>query len=146
MQIRTRYIVLWAFVLHTIWEFTQCVFLFDMWDWPFWETTLWMWGAVFGDILIVLALWKGTTTLVTSARFESPGLRGYLVLLTLSFAASIFLEWAALYLNLWQYTTAMPVVSIFGHEVGLSPVLQITFLPAASIWLANLFNNQQHQS
>lgn len=145
MQIRTIVIVFWAFVLHTMWEFIQCVFLYDMWDWPFWEATLWMWGAVFGDILIVLALWKGTTILLPSARFESPGLKGYPVLLILSFIASIFLEWTALYLNLWQYTSAMPVVSIFGHEVGLSPVLQITFLPAASIWLANCYNNQQHQ-
>jgi len=42
--------------------------------------------------------------------------------------------------DLWGYTTAMPIVSIFGHEVGLSPVLQTTFLVAASICLANRFS------
>jgi hypothetical protein len=139
----TKCIILWAFILHTIWEFGQCLFLYDMWDWPFWEATLWMWGAIFGDILIVLALWKVATTLVPSARFESPEFKGYLMLLTLSFVASFCLEWVALYLNLWQYTPAMPFIILFGHEVGLSPVLQITFLPAASVWLANRFNNQQ---
>jgi|GEM_PF-472069 hypothetical protein len=135
----TKKIIVWALILNTIWEFGQCLFLYDMWDWPFLKATLWMWGAIFGDILIILGLWKGAITLVPSVQFESPGLKGYLILMTLSFVASIILEWAAIYLDFWQYTPAMPVFSLFGHEVGFSPVLQITFLPSASIWLANRF-------
>lgn len=116
------------------------MFLYDMWDWPFWEAAIWMWAAIFGDILIVLGLWKGTTLLVPSVRFESSERKGYLTLLLLSFLASIILEWAAIYLGLWQYTSTMPVVTIFNHEVGLSPILQITFLPALSVYLATKIN------
>ncbi|WP_176719475.1 hypothetical protein [Rhodohalobacter halophilus] len=115
-----------------------------MWDWPFLKGTLWMWAAIFGDILIVLGLWKGTTLLFPSVQFKSPRRKGYLTLLILSFIASIFLEWIAIYLDLWQYTAAMPVVTMFNHEVGLSPVLQITFLPALSIYLANRFHTQSN--
>ncbi len=137
MKLNTYFrIVLWAFFLQTVWEFTQCVFLYDMWGWSFWKATIWMWAAIFGDILIVLGLWKGTTLLVPYVRFESPGYKGYLTLLMLSFLASIFLEWVAVYFGLWQYTPVMPVVTLFNHVVGLSPILQITFLPAFSVYLA----------
>lgn len=101
-----------------------------------------MWAAIFGDVLIVLGLWKGTTILLPSVQFDSPGQKGYLILLILSFLASIFLEWVALFLGLWQYTSAMPVVTLFGFDVGLLPILQITFLPALSIYLANRFYTQ----
>lgn len=139
---RTKFIILWAFVLHTLWEFGQCVHLYDMWDWPFWEATLWMWVAIFGDILIVLILWKAACSLISSATFDFPGLKGYTVLIGISFLASIFLEWAAIYLNLWDYTAEMPSLNIFNHEVGLSPILQITFLPALSIYLAERFHGE----
>ncbi|MFU8859673.1 MAG: hypothetical protein ACNA8K_04545 [Cyclonatronaceae bacterium] len=143
MKFNTNFrIVFWAFILHTVWEFTQCVFLYDMWDWPFWEATIWMWAAIFGDILIVLGLWIVTTLLVPSLQFESPGYKGYMTLLFLSFLASIFLEWTAIFLGLWQYTQAMPAITIFNHEVGLSPILQITFLPALSIYLASRYHPQ----
>lgn len=101
-----------------------------------------MWTAIFGDILIVLGLWKVTTLLLPSVQFEFPGYKGYLTLLMFSFGASIFLEWIAIYFDLWQYTAAMPVVTILNSDVGLSPVLQITFLPALSIYLANRFYTQ----
>lgn len=112
------------------------MFLYDMWDWHFWEATIWMWAAIFGDILIVLGLWKGTTLLMPSVQYGSPGRKGYIVLLILSFLASILLEWIAIFLDLWQYTSAMPAITIFTYKVGLSPIFQITFLPALSIYLA----------
>lgn len=130
-------IVLWAFILNTLWEFGQCVFLYNMWSWSFWKATFWMWGAVFGDILIVLGLWKGTTTLFASVQFSGSSWKDYMLLTGISFLAGILLEWAAIYLDLWTYDRSMPVFSIFGYQVGLSPILQITFLPALSIYLSN---------
>ena len=47
-------VAVWGLILNMIWEFGQCIFLYDMWDWGFWRGTLWMWGAIFGDVLIVL--------------------------------------------------------------------------------------------
>lgn len=39
-----RCIAIWGFFLNTLWEFSQCVLFYDMWDWGFWEGTAWMWG------------------------------------------------------------------------------------------------------
>jgi len=132
--------MLWAFILHTGWEFGQCLFLYDMWDWPFLKATIWMWGAIFGDILIVLALWKVSATLVPSINYSQPNAISYLFLIVLSFVVSILLEWIAIALNLWEYSDAMPVLTVFSYEVGLSPIVQITLLPAASIYLADRFS------
>tara|TARA_R110002049_G_scaffold52588_2_gene147031 strand:+ start:584 stop:937 length:354 start_codon:yes stop_codon:yes gene_type:complete len=111
-----------------------------MWDWPFLKATIWMWGAIFGDILIVLALWKVSATLVPSINYSQPNAISYLFLIVLSFVVSILLEWVAIALNLWEYSDAMPVLTVFSYEVGLSPIVQITLLPAASIYLADRFN------
>lgn len=133
-------IILWAFILNTLWEFAQCVWFFDMWSWSFWKSTIWMWAAIFGDILIVLGLWKVTTLLVPSIHFYKPNVTGYLLLLLISFVAAVFLEWIAVYLELWSYNENMPVVSIGNHQVGILPILQITLLPALSIYAANKQN------
>lgn len=129
-------VIFWAFLLNTIWEFTQCLFFYEMWDWGFWKATLWMWGAVFGDILIVLGLWQGLRMLFKPTNLLKKTKVKYLLLLALSFGASIFLEWMALYLELWTYDTSMITINLFNYKVGLTPVLQITLLPALSVYLA----------
>jgi hypothetical protein len=50
--------------------------------------------------------------------------------------ASVGLEWAAQALDLWGYSDLMPTLTVLGHTVGLSPVVQVTTLPALSAWLA----------
>ncbi|MEP4820969.1 MAG: hypothetical protein ABJ043_11685 [Balneola sp.] len=129
-------VIIWAFLLNTVWEFSQCLFFYEMWSWGFWKATLWMWGAVFGDILIVLGIWQGVKTLFKSTGLLQKTVTKYLLLLALSFTASIFLEWMALYLELWEYDTSMPTLYVFNYKVGLTPILQITFLPALSVYLA----------
>ena len=130
-------IILWAFILNTVWEFAQCIYFYDMWSWPFWEATLWMWMAVFGDILIVLGLWKATTLLAPSVHFAEPNTMDYTMLLLISFFAAIFLEWIAIYLELWEYDSFMPTLKILDRQIGLMPILQITFLPALSVYIAS---------
>ena len=139
---RTISVVLWAFLLNTLWEFTQCVFLYDMWSWPFWKGTIWMWAAVFGDILIVLTLWKGITKTFNSIHFFRGHFRDYCVLVLISFFAAIFLEWIALYWELWSYNESMPSINILGQKVGISPILQITILPALSLFFAEKFQSK----
>jgi len=129
-------VIFWAFLLNTIWEFTQCLFFYEMWSWEFWKATFWMWAAVFGDILIVLGLWQGLIKLFQSTELLKKASLKYLLLLILSFVASIFLEWMALYLELWEYDTSMPSIYLFKYKVGLTPILQITFLPTLSVYLA----------
>tara|TARA_R110002124_G_scaffold239959_1_gene405080 strand:- start:11501 stop:11968 length:468 start_codon:yes stop_codon:yes gene_type:complete len=129
-------VIFWAFLLNTIWEFTQCLFFYEMWNWEFWKSTFWMWGAVLGDILIVLGIWQGVKTFFKSTGLLQKTIIKYLLLLALSFGAGIFLEWMALYLELWEYDTSMPTLYVFNYKVGLTPILQITFLPALSVYLA----------
>jgi hypothetical protein len=124
----------WGFALNAVWEFTQCVFLFDMWDWPFWKATLYMWAATLGDVGIVLGVvWMAGHL---AARVVPPDARGWMALLVIGFVASVALEWAAQALGLWGYGPAMPTLDVAGHRVGLSPVVQVTLLPALSAWLA----------
>ena len=128
-------VIFWAFLLNTIWEFTQCLFFYEMWSWGFLKATLWMWGAVFGDILIVLGLWQGLKKLIKSTGLLQKTVIKYLLLLALSFGVSIFLEWMALYLELWTYDTSMLTLYVFNYNIGLAPILQITFLPVLSVYL-----------
>jgi len=82
-----------------------------------------MWAAIFGDIFIRYGpmernYFAGAKCSILISRIE-----GYTILLVLSFMASIFLEWLAINFYLWQYTPAMPSITIFNYEVGLSPIL-----------------------
>lgn len=129
-------IALWGFVLNMIWEFVQCTVLYDMWSWNFWKATAYMWGAIVGDVLIVLGIVYLASRFVGYAALSPPTRKGWTSLLAVGFVASVFLEWAALALNLWGYSEYMPTVEVFGYLVGLAPVVQITVLPALSVWIA----------
>ena len=96
-----------------------------------------MWAAIIGDVFIVLGLWKITEFIFSSVNFEKLKLNDYLYFIFISFIASIVLEWAAKFLELWTYSDLMPVLIIFDYEVGLSPIVQITFLPALSVYFSN---------
>lgn len=134
-------VALWGFLLNMAWEFGQCTVLYDMWDWGFWRATAWMWGAIFGDVLIVLGVALGAVLLVGARRLLPPHAVGpdgvgWAALLGVGFVASVGLEWAAQALELWGYSDLMPTLTVLGHTVGLSPVVQVTVLPALSVWLA----------
>lgn len=129
-------IALWGFALNTIWEFGQCFFLYDMWDWGFWRATAWMWGAIFGDVGIVLGVAFLSAWTVGGSHLGPPDARGWAGLLGIGFAASVALEWLARVLDLWGYSPLMPTLTVLGHTVGLSPVVEITLLPALSVYLA----------
>ena len=129
-------IALWGFLLNMVWEFGQCTLLYDMWDWGFWRATVWMWGAIFGDVVIVLGVVLGATLLVGADRLRPPGAVGWAALLGVGFVASVGLEWAAQALDLWGYSELMPTLTVLGHIVGLSPVVQVTVLPVLAVRLA----------
>ncbi len=129
-------IALYGLVLNTLWEFGQCMILYDMWGWSFWRTTVWMWGAILGDVLIVLGVAFLAGLLVGTRRLLPPDRAGWAALLGIGFLAGILLEWLALVLHLWDYSAWMPTVAFLGYDVGLSPIVQVTFLPALSVYLA----------
>lgn len=131
-----RRVALWGLALHALWEFVQCTLLYDMWRWGFWRATAWMWGAIAGDVAITLGVTLGATLLVGARRLAPPDRLGWAALLGVGFAASVGLEWGAQVLDLWGYSDLMPTLEVLGHTVGLSPVVQVTVLPAAAVWLA----------
>ena len=129
-------IALWGFILNAVWEFGQCIFLYDMWDWGIWRGTMWMWAAILGDVVIVLGIVKVSSLLVGSVHLNPPDGTGWLALISTSLIASVALEWLALFLELWGYSAWMPTLEMFGFEVGLSPIFQITLLPPLSVFFA----------
>jgi hypothetical protein len=131
-----RRIALWGFGLHALWEFAQCTLLYDMWSWGFWRATAWMWGAIAGDIVITLGVALGASLLVRARHLDPPGRPGWAALLGVGFVASVGLEWGAKALGLWGYSDLMLTVTVLGHTVGLSPIVQVTALPALAVWLA----------
>jgi hypothetical protein len=95
-------------------------------------------AAIGGDVVItagLIALTAGLTGAEPLLRLRPLPLT---VLLVLSIAAAVILEWAARRLDLWHYRPAMSTVRIAGLEVGLSPLIQVSLLPAASLVLTVL--------
>lgn len=135
----------WGFLLNLLWEFLQCTVFYNMWDWGFWRGTVWMWGAILGDVVIVLGVVLIATILVGAQIIESLDKLGLIALLVAGFFAAISLEWAAQALNLWTYSNMMPTIHILGHAVGLSPILQVTAVPAVSVYLA-YYKKVRHRS
>ncbi|ARA92144.1 hypothetical protein AWN76_002455 [Rhodothermaceae bacterium RA] len=131
-----RRIALWGFALNAFWEFAQCTVLYDMWDWGFWRATVWMWGAIFGDILIVLSVVALARLLTGTLHVLRMDRQAFGALLGVGLVAAVFLEWAAQVLDLWEYSSRMPTIDVLGREVGLSPILQVTLLPLLSTYLA----------
>jgi uncharacterized membrane protein YhaH (DUF805 family) len=95
-----------------------------------------MWGAIAGDVVITLGVAFGAAVLVGVRRLTPPDRPGWAALLGVGFVASVGLEWAAQALGLWGYSDLMPTVTVFGHTVGLSPIVQVTVLPALAVWAA----------
>lgn len=95
-----------------------------------------MWLAIFGDVVIVAGIALLASILVGIKNIVKMTTRGWAALLLTGITASILLEWLALVLDLWTYTELMPTLNISGVEVGITPILQITFLPALSVCLA----------
>lgn len=131
-----RRIALWGFGLNTAWEFIQCTILYDMGDWGFWRAGLWMWGAILGDVAIVLGVAYMALQITGLLHLAPPNRKGWAALLLVGFVAGVMLEWIAKVLTLWGYSALMPTFTLLGYTVGLSPVLQVTLLPALSVYLA----------
>ncbi len=129
-------VALWGLFLNAVWEFVQCVFLYDMWDEAFLRASAWMWGAIVGDVLIVLGVTVLAALLVGAHRLRPPDAAGWAALVGVGLVAAVGLEWAAQALNLWGYTDLMPTLRVLGREVGLSPIVQVTMLPALCVRLA----------
>ena len=127
---------LYGLGLNAVWEYAQCSVFYDMPDLSFSRHALLMWAAIFGDVVIVLGITYLSRLTVGAGHLSPLDQKGWLALLGFGWIAGVILEWAARHLNLWSYNQRMPVIIILGESVGLSPILQITVVPALSVYLS----------
>ena len=127
-------------LLKTIWEFAQCLFLYDMTGWSIWKGAAYMSASIAGDVLIVLGVVAASWLSFGRSISALLGSRGTIATIAFGFVAGILLEWFARVLNLWSYSALMPTITVAGETVGLAPIIQVTILPAASLRLAVLLS------
>ena len=95
-------------------------------------------ASIAGDVLIVLGVVAASWLLFGRSMSALLGSRGRITIIAVGFVAGILLEWFARVLDLWNYSALMPTITVASVGVGLAPVIQITILPAASLWLVVL--------
>jgi len=127
-------------LLNTVWEFAQCLFLYDMTGWSIWKAAAYMSASIAGDVLIVLGVVGASWFSFGRSMSALLGPRGKITTVALGFVAGILLESFARVLHLWSYSPLMPTIAVAGESVGLAPVIQVTILPAASLCLAVLLS------
>jgi len=129
-----RRIALWALALNALWEFAQCGVFYQMWDDGLLSGGLLMMAAIAGDVVIVMGVAFLAFQLTGAAALNKPTVIGWGVLAGVGFLVGVVLEWISQVLRLWGYNPWMPTIPVLGYEVGLLPVLQITVLPAISVY------------
>ena len=94
-----------------------------------------------GDLLIALS--SLSLALVLIADRDWPATRflpvsAVAVLFGVGYTA--FSEWLNIVVRqAWEYSDLMPVLPVFGFEVGVSPLLQWIIIPAAAFWCARRY-------
>jgi hypothetical protein len=138
-----KLLAVFGFLLNTLWESAQCVFLYDMSGWSFWRAAVYMWATIAGDVLIVLSIVMASWILSQRSMAVLLSRRGWITTLALGLVAGVLLEWFARALNLWSYSALMPTISVAGEAVGLAPIIQVAVLPAASLYCGVLYQGRR---
>jgi hypothetical protein len=118
-----------AFTLNAIWEIAQSPLY--AWEVGRESVLVCLWAAG-EDALIIL----GLVTLVTFVTHPVEPFRfshfGFTLLAGLGLGGAVFIETRALFAGSWSYGPLMPTIA----SLGLSPLLQLTLLPGASVLVA----------
>jgi hypothetical protein len=138
-----KLLAVFGFLLNTLWEFAQCLVLYDMSGWSFWRAAVYMWAAIAGDVLIVLGVVMASWILSQRSLAVLLSRRGWITTLALGLVAGVLLEWFARVLDLWNYSTLMPAILVAGEAVGLAPIIQIMILPATSLYCVVLYQERR---
>lgn len=124
-----------ALVLNWIWEMGQMFAYIGMRDQPLVELVLFCTSASIGDaVLTLLAYGLGTLFTRSLSWGIRGGWKGYLTLAICGTVFALVIEWIAKALGYWTYSERMPIVPLV--KVGLLPLLQLTILVPAALWLA----------
>lgn len=127
-----------GFSLNAVWELVQCGLLYDMWGWLAWDAAVVMIGAILADVVIVLVVVFGAAAIAGAERLNPPNFPGLLALLAVGLPISVILEWIPRSFGWWGYGSRMPTIEVAGQTLGLLPILQVTLLPALSLFVATI--------
>jgi hypothetical protein len=88
--------------------------------------------ATLGDVLYTIFAYLIMAIIKHDIQWlKNMSINDILIIATLGLFIAIFVEYKALLLFRWQYSSAMPIIPIL--NIGLSPVLQMTVLLPASL-------------
>ncbi|TDX44448.1 hypothetical protein C7954_11243 [Halanaerobium congolense] len=115
-------------VLHGIWEYTACGFLYSMEGQGFIEHQLLMIQATIGDVFIALGLFLMLAFVNHSFSWflKNWERKDYIISTLYSALAAFYFEAHALQLGRWKYQDTMPLV--YGTSIALVPVIQLALL------------------
>jgi hypothetical protein len=131
-----------AFGLNWLWEMAQMPAYVEMAGRPWRETLPICTLATLGDVVITFTV-CGVGALAAGQVWW--GVTGkwnvFATAALLGGAVAVVIEWRALASGRWSYTERMPVVPFLG--VGLWPLLQLSLLVPAALWVAARCGNRR---
>jgi len=91
-----------------------------------------------GDVLIALATLALALVVAGDEQWpERSFIRVAAIAIPLGIAYTAFSEWRNVYVqNSWSYASSMPVISVMGFKIGLSPLFQWLVVPLTAFYLA----------
>lgn len=117
-----------SFVVNLVWEYLHLP-LYTGYEQlgSGWPLILW---ATSGDVLYTLVV--VAFVFLCSLEAKPRAFRHYVALGIGGFIVALLVEYKAMALHKWAYTTAMPTL----FHIGLSPLLQLTILIPLSVYIA----------
>ncbi|MDO8874577.1 MAG: hypothetical protein Q8M24_08610 [Pseudolabrys sp.] len=121
---------------HFVWEVLQLP-LYTIWAEPFRDKAFAVLHCTAGDLLIALCtLLAASFAAANLAWPQGRFWRVAAITIVLGVGYTIFSEWLNVTVRAsWTYSEWMPLVSAFGLQIGLSPLLQWVVVPVAAFAL-----------
>lgn len=121
---------------HFVWEVLQLP-LYTIWAEPFRDKAFAVLHCTAGDLLIALCTLVAASFAAANPAWPQGHFWRVAALTTaLGVGYTIFSEWLNVTVRAsWAYSEWMPLVSAFGLQIGLSPLLQWALIPAAAFTL-----------
>lgn len=118
---------------HFVWEVLQLP-LYTIWAEPFRDKAFAVLHCTAGDLLIAFCTLVAASFAAANPSWPQGHFwRVAAVTIVLGVGYTIFSEWLNVTVRAsWAYTEWMPLVPVFGLQVGLSPLLQWAVVPAAA--------------
>jgi hypothetical protein len=134
-------------VAHLAWEIAQLP-LYQLWYTASRsEITFAVLHCTGGDVLIALSTLLAAFVLLKAWRW--PRLKVFqlaMIAAPLGLVYTAFSEWLNVYVRQsWSYALEMPTLSIFGHQIGVSPLAQWVFVPGLVFVLLRVVHDRYIQ-